>query len=66
MGVDGFRVDTVKHISRLTWNNDLLPQLTKLVEMILQCLEKYVQEIRSVWNRNIPALSAPFLYMERN
>ena len=29
MGVDGFRVDTVKHISRLTFNETFLPEFMK-------------------------------------
>lgn len=29
MGVDGFRIDTVKHISRLTFNNEFLPAFKK-------------------------------------
>jgi glycosidase len=32
MGVDGFRIDTSGHISRLTFNNAFLPQFTKLAE----------------------------------
>ena len=32
MGVDGFRIDTAGHISRLTFNNAFLPQFEKLAE----------------------------------
>ncbi len=32
MGVDGFRIDTSGHISRLTFNNAFLPQFTALAE----------------------------------
>lgn len=32
MGVDGFRIDTAGHISRLTFNKAFLPQFTELAE----------------------------------
>lgn len=32
MGVDGFRIDTSGHISRLTFNNAFIPQFTELAE----------------------------------
>jgi glycosidase len=32
MGVDGFRIDTSGHISRLTFNKAFIPQFTKLAE----------------------------------
>lgn len=32
MGVDGFRIDTSGHISRLTFNNAFIPQFTALAE----------------------------------
>lgn len=32
MGVDGFRIDTGGHISRLTFNKNFIPQFTKLAE----------------------------------
>jgi glycosidase len=32
MGVDGFRIDTSGHISRLTYNKNFLPQFTALAE----------------------------------
>ena len=60
MGVDGFRIDTVKHISRLTWNNDLLPQLQAAGGDDFTMFGEVCTRVRSVWNRDIPALSAPF------
>ena len=60
MGVDGFRIDTVKHISRLTWNNDLLPQLQAAGGEDFTMFGEVCTRVRSVWNRDIPALSAPF------
>ena len=60
MGVDGFRIDTVKHISRLTWNNDILPQLQEAGGDDFTMFGEVCTRVRSVWNRDIPALSAPF------
>ena len=60
MGVDGFRVDTVKHISRLTWNKEFLPQFMEAGGDNFYIFGEVCTRDRSVWNRNIPALSAPF------
>lgn len=64
MGVDAFRIDTMKHISRLTWNNYIFPAL---YEFAARCgnsnffmFGEVCTRVREVWNRNIPALSAPF------
>ena len=60
MGVDGFRIDTVKHISRLTWNKEFLPQLQAAGGKDFTMFGEVCTRVRSVWNRDIPALSAPF------
>ena len=64
MGVDAFRIDTMKHISRLTFNNYIFPAL---YEFANKCgndgffmFGEVCTRVREVWNRNIPALSAPF------
>ena len=64
MGVDAFRIDTMKHISRLTLNNYIFPAL---YEYAKKCgnenffmFGEVCTRVREVWNRNIPALSAPF------
>lgn len=64
MGVDAFRIDTMKHISRLTLNNYIFPAL---YEFAKKCgndnffmFGEVCTRVREVWNRNIPALSAPF------
>ena len=64
MGVDAFRIDTMKHISRLTYNNYLTPAL---YEFAKKCgnenffmFGEVCTRVREVWNRGIPALSAPF------
>lgn len=64
MGVDGFRLDTVKHISRLTLNKNFVPQLLSTAKqsgnndffMFGEVCTRY----RQVWNSNIPNVSAPF------
>lgn len=64
MGVDAFRVDTVKHISRLTFNNALVQPFydnaaangNDSFYMFGEVCSRY----RQVWNSGIPALSAPF------
>ena len=64
MGVDAFRTDTMKHISRLTFNNYITPAL---YEFAKKCgndnffmFGEVCTRVREVWNRGIPALSAPF------
>ena len=64
MGVDGFRVDTVKHISRLTFNNEFVPQFLEAAEengnddfyMFGEVCTRY----RDVWNSGLPPISSPF------
>ena len=60
MGVDGFRIDTVKHISRLTWNNEFLPEFVEAGGEDFFMFGEVCTRVRSVWNRDIPALSSPF------
>ena len=64
LGVDAFRIDTMKHISRLTFNNYIWPGLYKIAE---KCGNNYFYmfgevctRYRGVWNHNIAADSAPF------
>ena len=70
MGVDAFRIDTVKHISRLTFNNYIWPGLYKIAE---KCGNNYFfmfGEVccrdRSVWNHGVAADSAPFYTWKEN
>lgn len=64
MGVDAFRIDTMKHISRLTFNNYLTPALYEFAERCgntdFFMFGEVCTRVRETWNRNIPALSAPF------
>lgn len=68
MGVDAFRVDTVKHVSRLTFNNALISKLNDAYnethgttgEGNFYMFGEVCTRVRGVWNRDIPALSCPF------
>lgn len=70
LGVDYFRVDTMKHISRLTLNNYIIPGL---YEFAKRCgnnnffmFGEVCARVREIWNHGIPALSAPFYTWEEN
>lgn len=68
MGVDAFRVDTVKHISRLTYNKALIAGLNDAYNEVhgtsgegnFYMFGEVCTRVRDVWNRGIPALSCPF------
>ena len=63
MGVDAFRIDTVKHISRLTFNkvfNDAFMKAGKENGKDFYMFGEVCTRDRNVWYRNTPALSAPF------
>ncbi|MBO4682402.1 MAG: hypothetical protein J5618_00905, partial [Bacilli bacterium] len=64
MGVDAFRIDTVKHISRLSFNKYYLPAFqaiaTKCGNPNFFMFGEVCTRVREVWNHNNPADSAPF------
>lgn len=60
MGVDGFRVDTVKHISRLTFNQVFNPAFKARGGDNFFMFGEVAARYRQVWNSNIPAISVPF------
>ncbi len=64
MGVDGFRVDTVKHISRLTLNSTFIPQLHEEAKKIGNDSFYMFGEIctkgAEVWYRGCPPISTCF------
>ncbi|WP_269542542.1 alpha-amylase family glycosyl hydrolase [Cerasicoccus fimbriatus] len=60
MGVDAFRVDTVKHISRLTFNNTFVPAFKARGGNDFFIFGEVATRYRQVWNSNIPAISTPF------
>jgi len=60
MGVDAFRVDTVKHISRLVFNKEFLPAFKNRGGDDFFIFGELASRYRQVWNTNIPAISTPF------
>lgn len=60
MGVDGFRVDTVKHISRLTFNKSFLPAFKKSGGEDFYMFGEVCARFGGVWYRDTPPLSCPF------
>ena len=63
MGVDAFRIDTVKHISRLTFNkvfNDAFIKAGKQNGKDFYMFGEVCTRDRNVWYRGTPPLSAPF------
>ncbi|MBO4682905.1 MAG: starch-binding protein, partial [Bacilli bacterium] len=70
MGVDAFRIDTVKHISRLSFNKYYLPAFqaiaTKCGNPNFFMFGEVCTRVREVWNHNNPADSAPFYTWKEN
>ena len=68
MGVDAFRVDTVKHISRLTYNNGLIAPLNEAYNRVhgttgegnFYMFGEVCTRVRGVWNHDMPCISVPF------
>ncbi len=60
MGVDGFRIDTVKHVSRLSFNKEYIPQWNERGGKNFYMFGEVCTRVREVWNKGIAADSAPF------
>jgi glycosidase len=64
MGVDGFRIDTVKHVSRNTFNRRFNPAFMEAAAAVGNQDFYMVGEVcvrdHGVWNKGNPALSQPF------
>lgn len=60
MGVDAFRVDTTKHISRLTFNETFNKAFKAAGGENFFMFGEVCARERNVWYRRTPALSAPF------
>jgi len=64
MGVDGFRIDTGKHIARVTFNKAFIPKLKAAAEAAGKpnffMFAEICARVRGPWNHDIAALSAPF------
>lgn len=60
MGVDAFRMDTVKHVSRLSYNNGFLPFFQEAGGDDFFMFGEACVLRNEVWNDNKPAISVPF------
>ena len=60
MGVDAFRVDTVKHISRLTFNKTFMPAFMQTGGENFFVFGETCARYRGRWNEGVPALSPSF------
>ncbi len=64
MGVDAFRVDTARHISRITMNAGILPKLQAEAEKIgnddFYMFGEVCTRGHDVWYRGVPAISTCF------
>ncbi|MCX7882861.1 MAG: alpha-amylase family glycosyl hydrolase [Brevinematales bacterium] len=59
-GVDGFRIDTVKHISRLTFNKEFIPQFKQRGGENFYIFGEVCTRYRGIWNFEKPVISTPF------
>ncbi len=60
MGVDAFRMDTEKHVSRLTLNQFFFPSWQATGGKNFFVFGEVCTRVSEFWNHNIPAISAPF------
>ena len=60
MGVDAFRIDTVKHISRLTFNKEFIPAFMEAGGDNFYIFGETCARYRGRWNEGVPALSPAF------
>ncbi len=60
MGVDAFRIDTVKHISRLTFNKEFIPAFMEAGGDNFYIFGETCARYRGRWNEGVPALSPSF------
>lgn len=69
MGVDAFRIDTVKHISRLTFNKEFLPYFKEAGAANGKDFFMFGEGCvlrNEVWNDNKPPISVPFYTWKGN
>lgn len=60
MGVDAFRIDTVKHVSRLSFNKAFLPYFQEAGGDDFYMFGEACVLRNEVWNANLPSISVPF------
>ena len=66
MGVDGFRIDTVKHISRYTFNKEFIPAFMEAGGENFYIFGETCARYRGRWNEGVPALSPSFYTWKEN
>lgn len=66
MGVDAFRIDTVKHISRLTFNKEFIPAFMEAGGEKFYIFGETCARYRGRWNEGVPALSPSFYTWKEN
>lgn len=60
MGVDAFRIDTVKHVNRLMFNRRFIPAFKKCGGDDFYMFGEVATRVNEVWNKNVAPLSTPF------
>jgi glycosidase len=60
MGVDAFRIDTVKHISRVMFNRHFIPAFKERGGENFYMFGEVCTKVHEVWNKGVAPLSAPF------
>jgi glycosidase len=60
MGVDGFRIDTVKHVSRVTMNRRFIPAFKAEGGSDFFMFGEVATRVHEVWNKGVAPLSTPF------
>ena len=66
MGVDAFRIDTMKHISRLTMNKEFIPQFKEAGGEDFFMFGEGCVLRNEVWNAGMPGISVPFYTWNAN
>lgn len=66
MGVDAFRIDTMKHISRLTMNKEFIPYFLEAGGEDFFMFGEGCVLRNEVWNANMPGISVPFYTWKEN
>ncbi|MEQ8820320.1 MAG: alpha-amylase family glycosyl hydrolase, partial [Sumerlaeia bacterium] len=60
MGVDSFRIDTVKHISRVMFNRHFVPAFKARGGEDFYMFGEVATRVHEIWNKNVAPLSTPF------
>lgn len=60
MGVDAFRIDTAKHVSRVMFNRHFIPAFKQRGGDNFFMFGEVLTKVYEVWNKGVAPLSAPF------